>query len=321
MCKDKKTLADKVGSPDDILGKKAAKKGMKQTKLVFPKKEEKSPFSSKNSFNGSTANSDLSDGSDEEFNTSVTPSFGRERTARQTATKPKKYRLSDEDSDRSRSSSSDAGARKAKIAPSSESEDEKQKPLRKMESSEDMFDQLIGRKKESPENGSVENGSPEVKPISNRHQMSGDLFNSDSDAMEDESKENNKRKKKSESDDDFPKNPKKKLDNGTTKSKPAKKTKKKNVSDSDSESDFAKAKPAKKTKKKKNDSDSDAVKAKPVKKTKKKKNGSDADDIFDVSIPGNDDEAERAAVKRAGRPGRNAAKSKYVFDDDSDFSD
>lgn len=313
MCKDKKTLADKVGSPDDI-GKKGNKKGLKQTKLVFPKKEKTSPKSKKEPFSGDDFSEN--DESDEEFKTSITSQFGRERTARRAATKPVKYSLSDEEED-------EVFGRKRKTSfSSSESEDEKKKTVAKMESSEDMFDQLVGRKKDSDqngsiENGSIENGSPDIKPISKAHQMSSELFNSDSDAMEEESRENHsieslKRKKKSESDEDVL--PKKKIDNGKTKGKPGRKKK-----------DDDEAKPGKKGRKKKvqSDSDSDDFErkiSKPLKKSKKKAD-SDSDDIFDGKISGNGDDEERAAAKREARPGRNAAKSKYVFDDDSDFSE
>ncbi|XP_066147852.1 DNA topoisomerase 2 isoform X2 [Euwallacea fornicatus] len=157
MVRSKKTLKDKLGTPEEVEKKIKKKKGdgLKQTKLIFDKKINGSP-KKKAKKNPIFSDSDKGDsGSDDSFQADIKPSSVKERTnTRRAATKVTKYNLSD---DEEKSSDDEVLFDNAfvneqlntvAIASSDSEDDRSPPPPTHRQSSEDLFDQLIGTKKD-----------------------------------------------------------------------------------------------------------------------------------------------------------------------------
>ncbi|XP_068892543.1 DNA topoisomerase 2 isoform X2 [Tenebrio molitor] len=280
LVQNKKTLKDKIGTPEEIEKKtklKKAKDGLKQTKLNFKKKSPEGKVNGNPKKRGKKAVSDSEEsvtpnsGSDVEFSNIVSPVVKERVLSKRAATKQIKYDMCEDDEDDMSSEreeelfDNDAvkdNCQQEKINLSSESEDEPPPP-RNETSSEAMFDNLVGRK--------TENNVEVAPPPPTQKRKKNDYSGSDSDLFSPETET-------------------KKL-----------KTKKKKV---DSEEGAKKQKPKKKTKKESDDKDFGLPK-KP--KGKKKKVDSDSDSEYE------------SVVVKPGRVGRNTKQTKYVFDsDDSD---
>ncbi|CAH1979739.1 unnamed protein product [Acanthoscelides obtectus] len=340
MVKSKKTLADKLGSPDEVekkvRKKKTAGDGLKQTKLKFPKA----------SSNGKGKGGDMSDDdgdvaivddcSDEELRDGVklSNSGKKERVlSRRAATKVTRYTLSD-DSDEKFSDDEpelfenehvkEKSIQQEKILSSDEEAEDKPPP--KHETSEDMFDSLIGRKKSTDQEKSP---SPSPQPSSKRKKGSDSdddfnpkknkAFSSDDDDDFTFGKKNNPPKEEPKK-----RGPKKKKLDDENAPKKAKTTKKKKSADSsDDEFDVAKEKPKRGKKKKVAEDTSDdefavsTVKGK--KGRKKKKSAESSDDEFNVDKADKDSDVEITSSTEVAKPARTgravAAKSKYTFSD------
>lgn len=232
---------------------------------------------------------------------------------------------------------------------SSDSEDNI--PLKKKESSEELFDSLIGKNssqdtskesvnkrylsgsdndekcnKKYKENVLTEESENNDKPIVTETANNYENAFSDSDSDFDKFKENRLKKLSKNSDDDFDIFKEKKVKSTVKETKKPKNSKKKTqILDSDSDEPIVK-KPAKKKQTKKNatnsDSDSDEPISKKVAKTTKKKATKKTKKINDSSEDSNEDIAEKNIIE--SKPSRNArtaaTKSKYTFsDDDSDL--
>ncbi|XP_044258662.1 DNA topoisomerase 2 [Tribolium madens] len=238
----KKTLKEKLGTPEEAEKKaktKKAKDGLKQTKLNFKKKSPEPKLNGTPKKRGRKAKPTSSDEDDDgEFNSDIESPVMRERPAtKRLAAKQIKYNLnsSDDDDDDGEVELYDNNAviepdtRQEKMNISSDSENESPPP--RHETSEDMFDSLVGRTKKNDE----------PVPAQSETQKRKILSDSDSDMFvrEEETKKTKPKKKKVEA------------NNEGKKPKPGRKKKK-----SDDEDSSAK-KTKGKGKKKKDDSDSD----------------------------------------------------------------
>ncbi|KAJ3662202.1 hypothetical protein Zmor_006558 [Zophobas morio] len=290
LVQNKKSLKDKVGTPEEAEKKvksKKAKDGLKQTKLNFKKKSPDGKVNGSPKKRGKKAtaldseeDNDANSGSDVEFSNVVSPMVKERVLSKRAATKQIKYDMSEDNSSSSGGEElfdnvaiKENDQRQEKINLSSDSENESPPP--RNETSEDMFDTLIGRKKDD----AVDSSQSEIQK---RKKINSD---SDSDMFSSE-KEMSK-----------PKTKKKKVDSDEGKKQ---KPKKKKKSSDDEDIEVAK-KP--KSKKKKSSEDEDFEITKKT-KSKKKKASSDSDE-----------ESESPPIK-TGRVGRNAKQTKYVFDSD-----
>ncbi|KAL3285410.1 hypothetical protein HHI36_019512 [Cryptolaemus montrouzieri] len=290
----KKTMAEKLGTPEEIEKKMKNKKdGFKQTKLNFK--------ASKNKTNGSPKKkkyesdfSELSDDSECSLDSRIPVVPERVKSSRNAA-KQIKYDL---DSESEEEILHDNEALKENSEPftkttaiSSDSEGEAPPP--RLESSEDMFDSLVGKKKVEPEVTSNKDDNESDVQMST---FNSNKRKSNSGSESDGSKFGGKSKAK-----------KTKLDNGDSK-------KKKITIDSDSDVSLSFSDKETKSKKKKAHSDSDSdfgkslatVKQKKVTK-KAKKNKSDDE--------GNSKSKKDVAKKKKGK----VTKSKKTSDSDEDF--
>ncbi|KAG5882166.1 hypothetical protein JTB14_002890 [Gonioctena quinquepunctata] len=323
MIKSKKTLKDKLGTPEDIVKKSSKKKkegaggdGLKQSKLSFPKvngSPKKKGKKKNDSDSEAEAEPDSEDGSDVEFS-SVTSPVVKERTLnRRAATKVIKYSLSDEDEKFSEGEPElfvNEAVAETSVKQVLLSSDDEDKPLPRHETSEDMFDSLVGRKKEE-ERRPVDGGNKRKKEEASQSDSDdaswkkpkSHVISSDEDISESEAKAKPKAKpKEKEPKSKKPRKEKKKA--GDDESLPAKKGKsKKKIDDSDDDDeDFAqKAKTKKGKGKKKMDSSEDEFEP--------EKFGGSGDDLSDLPDVG-----------KTARPGRGAVKSKYTFDDSDEDS-
>lgn len=274
MVKSKKTLKDKLGSSEDA-EKKARKKkptdGLKQTKLNFERKPangspKKKGRKKKDDIDNETSGEENAK-SDSESISSPVVSPVRERTIRRAATKVQKYNFSDEEDDNKELSDNEdlhentcLEERESEPVLLSDSDEDKPPPPR-LESSEDLFDSLVGTKKD-PE----EQKDTETEPTSQKRKIISSQSDSDQSDIQ----------------------PKK-----ATKPKGEKKPRK----------------PAKK--KKFSDSEDDEVRPKKAKTQKKAVSSSnDKEDL--------DESDDMPFASQRSRPGRGAAKTNYVFSDDSD---
>lgn len=301
---------------------------MKQTKLNFkvngsPKKGKKKGSSSSD------------DDINSDFESQSTPSPTKERIlSRRAATKPIKYNLDDS----SPSSASDnepelydndavkdVSMRQEKIVEDSDSDDDFPKPKANvsMESSEDMFDELIRRGREAkerspepskPQSIEVQKEKPTEPPKKKAPAKRKRPDKEKSPISDDDMFTNGDKKNKmfdSDSDADFLAEEKK-----ATK-KPAARKKKK----ADSDDDFG-LKEKKGKKKKKADSSEDEFSPKEAKGKKKKKKADDSDeDFFGKSADDAKSDSggeEESTLMKPNRSGRAAKPSKYVFDDSDD---
>ncbi|KAH0814448.1 hypothetical protein GEV33_008343 [Tenebrio molitor] len=225
LVQNKKTLKDKIGTPEEIEKKtklKKAKDGLKQTKLNFKKKSPEGKVNGNPKKRGKKAVSDSEEsvtpnsGSDVEFSNIVSPVVKERVLSKRAATKQIKYDMCEDDEDDMSSEreeelfDNDAvkdNCQQEKINLSSESEDEPPPP-RNETSSEAMFDNLVGRK--------TENNVEVAPPPPTQKRKKNDYSGSDSDLFspETETKKLKTKKKKVDSEE------------GAKKQKPKKKTKK-----------------------------------------------------------------------------------------------
>ncbi|XP_050517290.1 DNA topoisomerase 2 isoform X2 [Diabrotica virgifera virgifera] len=329
MVKSKKTLKDKLGTPEELEkkpkgGKKKAGDGLKQSKLNFasvngsPKKKGRKKKGSDSEDEGSGSDS----GSDVEFSSQASNTVKERVLNRRAATKVMSYTLSDGDEDEKFSDKEDELFDNEAVKEKSmvkevlhESSDEESKPQPRHETSEDMFDSLIGRKKDDDE-------EPASKPTEQSKRKKADDSDSDfdvkkkgkwNDSSEDEMfepvKEKPKPKPKAKAKEDKPKKPR----------QPKKKAKAKNDSD-DSDVEVI---PTKKPQAKKAlVSDDDVLiddDTPPKKTTKGRKKNDSEDDDFVVNEEMDVDKPSQESTKPV-RAGRNVAKSKYTFDDSDEDS-
>ncbi|XP_056631793.1 DNA topoisomerase 2 isoform X1 [Diorhabda sublineata] len=348
MVKSKKTLKDKLGTPDEIDKKVKKKKeggdGLKQSKLNFPningtpkKKGRKKKVGSEDEdeleFSGS--------GSDVEFLSSPSPTVKERFMNRRAATKVTKYAISDDEDDKLSDKEEELFDNDAVIQPDDYKEtlvssDDETKPTPRHETSEDMFDNLVGRKKENEEEQSETNKrkkSDESDSDVTTKKSKPNWDNSSEEDIFEPVKEKPKSKSKAaKPKEDKPKKPrqKKKKSSDDEDSAPVKKVKAKKKkdfsdgSDKDNDDDFVinDDTPIKKTKSKKKNSPSDddddfkLSDAISKKGRGRKKIAASSDDDFGLSKSDNEDnKAQTTEVIRPARAGRNVAKSKYTFDD------
>ncbi|XP_048524898.1 DNA topoisomerase 2 isoform X2 [Dendroctonus ponderosae] len=173
MIKNKKTLKDKLGTPDEVekkvKKKRLASDGLKQTKLNFEKKAVNgSPKKGgrKKRFNPDLSSDGQSYESDDSFSISIETAPLKERTnARRCATKAIKYDTDDEVNEMSDNdvlldnNLVNGDEIQPQLLESDESDVEKPPP-RMQESSEDLFDSLIsGSRKEDSKEENVSSSS------------------------------------------------------------------------------------------------------------------------------------------------------------------
>ncbi|CAG9855568.1 unnamed protein product [Phyllotreta striolata] len=313
MVKSKKTLKDKLGTPEEVARKaekKASKKGdgMKQTKIDFSKANNgtKKP-KNKKKFASDDDDSLDSNGSDVEFVATSSSPASKYRPLRKAAATVSKYISSGEDdnfTDKEDELFENSGVKEASIVQNvlESSDDEKKSPTRH-ETSEDMFDSLVGRKKDES-SASQQNDSKKRK-------------NSFSDSDSEFGAIKSKAKTYSSDDSDFdgkkPKEKKAAKKPKATKKKteePVKKKLKAFTSDEDEDKEAAAPKKSKPKKAKANNSS-------PKKGKGKKKSSDTSDDNFVI-----DDDSMKSGsnsdspVKRPARPGRGAKKITYIQDSD-----
>ncbi|KAK5640442.1 hypothetical protein RI129_011253 [Pyrocoelia pectoralis] len=276
MVDNKKTLKDKLGTPEEAEKKAKGKKqkdGFKQTKLNFKSKSDEKVNGSpkkrgrKKKVSDSEDEDDISiSGSDVEFGGEV--SMVKERTTSRRVTKSIKYSVDSSESDDRELELSQNNIIKednVQVAMEASSESENEVVPKKAENSDDLFDSLIGKKSDTPpkelddhpskkrhvvlsSDSEEVNVDIEIQPLSKKTETkkrvvsSSDsdketiISNSDSDSK----KPSKHTKKKAKIVNAGP--PQKKV----TKSKPKKKA---NVSDDESDIGVAKKKRAKKKKK------------------------------------------------------------------------
>lgn len=248
----------------------------------------------------------------------------KERTqSRRAATKPIKYQESDDSSegDEPELYDNDAVKENEEVVQENfqDSDSENEAPPKKMETSEDMFDMLVGRKSGDShnDNSPFSEGTKEESATKRKRLSVSD------------SEENIKRKK-------LPTGTINLLDSDSEKeTKPKKKTtkkKQKTISDdSGSEADIKPKKkatqPRKKQKKQREDSDSE-LPAKPKKKPGRKKKNESEDSDFEIMSDtktkkkkATSDEDIFSPPVKSGRAPRNTKPTKYVLSDDESDSD
>ncbi|KAK4872667.1 hypothetical protein RN001_014696 [Aquatica leii] len=283
MLDSKKTLKDKLGTPEEAEKKVKAKKkdGFKQLKLNFKSKDDKVNGSPKKRGKKKKAISDSEDDIDVP-SSDMESSFDipvKERTTSRRNVKTIKYNLDSSDNESvsndepelfENSAVKEKDEIQERLHDSSESENEV--APKKVENSDDLFDSLIGKKDvTTPESEPQPERKPEKKRL---------VSDSDNDVIAD-------------SDSDF----------GSKKVKPAKK-KAKVVND-------APKKKLTKTKKKDN--------VEVEKKTKPKKKAvisSDDSDFGIVDSASDNDDNDKLPPPKAARSGRAVKQIKYCFDSD-----
>ncbi|CAG9840365.1 unnamed protein product [Diabrotica balteata] len=329
MVKSKKTLKDKLGTPEELekkQKKKTAGDGLKQSKLNFPsvngspkkkgRKKKESQSEDELAASGS--------GSDVEF-VSKASNPVKERVLNRRAATKVNYTLSDNDDDEKFSDKEDELFDNEAVKEASyykevlhESSDEESKPQPRHETSEDMFDSLIGRKKDDDE-------EQESKPIETNKRKKADDSESDLDVK--------KRKPKyNDSSDDEAFEPVKEKAKPKPKAKPKEpkedkpkkpRQKKKAKTKIDSDNSDIEIIPTKKPQAKKTlESDDDILidDDTPPKKTTKGKKKNVDDDDFVIGGEVMDVDSLSQESKKPVRAGRNVAKTKYMFDDSDDDS-
>ncbi|KAF7282810.1 hypothetical protein GWI33_001951 [Rhynchophorus ferrugineus] len=228
MVKPKKTLKEKLGTPEEIekkvRKKKAAGDGLKQTKLTFEKKANGSPKKrgkGKKKNSDSEYQSDDEQASDTEFNSNVKVSPVKERfNARRAATKVQTYTIFDDEeedqelSDNERLFDNDLLKEPVKQTTLMSDSDEDKPPPPRLESSEDLFDSLIGAQKDTPEKKQEESTSSSTSVASKRKMISSQSDSDDADFQPKKTqkpkttdkprKPRAKKKKTSDSEDDSP---------------------------------------------------------------------------------------------------------------------
>lgn len=251
------------------------------------KKKGKNKFSDESDISNISSDVD----SDVEFSSVKSPVVKERVLNRRAATKVIKYDISDDDDENEEKDEepvlyeNEAILEKSNHQALLSSDDEEDKPAPVHETSEDMFDTLVGRKKEP---------APE-KPPSPTHKRKK-LYDPQSDS---DDLFTDKKNISIASDDEF-----------EAEKPPTKKTKK-----------VKEDKPKKPRQKKKKSSDGEDTPPKKT-KTKKKKavtSGDDSDEFVPTKDESDNDDHPTEIRKPAARPGRGAAaKSKYTFDNSSD---
>ncbi|GJQ70860.1 Top2 [Trypoxylus dichotomus] len=314
MVQGKKTLKDKLGTPEEIEKKKRGRKardGLKQTKLNFGKANSDQKANGSPKKKGRTKHRSSSEDSASESDTPNPPVVKERTLSRRAATKTINYGESDK-SDEELFVNEAVKENKIVQQNIENSESESEAPPKQMETSEDMFDMLVGRKSSDSQNDNSFTIDEPKKDSPIKRKRSSDsedshvnkkiveeatiISDSDSELSIKPKKKPGRKKQKLPSDDsasDVGVKPKK---------KPARKKLKKQSDDSDSEAFAKPRKPA--GKKKKNESDDSDFEIKIDSKTKKKRADSDDDDY---SPP----------VKSTRAP-RNTKPSKYVLSDGSE---